>query len=184
MPSDSDTSFSDTGPPPSCSARYSIKRTAYRPFVEIFMRAAAFLPQRQGVSGSSADAVNCNPYSIPSPPREYAVIQLASERFPTGSIAFAAAPAVRGAAALAGTSRAMAAGSAPAARTLTAFAALRPAHRVFRARHALLRASAVPAFALIGPDQALRPEPDQVGATRLAQRLASPGRSSSGRDTG
>ena len=29
----------------------------------------------------------------------------------------------------------------------------------------------MPAFALIGPDQALRTEPDQVGAARLAQRL-------------
>lgn len=132
------------------------------------------------------------------------MIQLASGRFPTGSVAFAAAPAVRGAAALAGvlrarhalaahagtsrsttasagasralavfagTSRAMAAESAPVARALTAFTGLRPSRRVLRARHALLRASAVPAFALIGPNQALRPEPDQVGATRLAQRL-------------
>ena len=80
------------------------------------------------------------------------MIQLASGRFPTGSIAFAAAPAVRGAAALAGTSRAAATGSASATRTLTAFAGLRPSRRVLRARHALLRASAVPAFALIGPD--------------------------------
>ena len=43
IPSESDTSLSETGPAPSCSARYNIKRTAYKPFVDIFMR-AAFLP--------------------------------------------------------------------------------------------------------------------------------------------